>query len=107
MAQSAYEAEQAAAYFAGRCRSNLRVRVGEDAPITVETLAHGDGSFSVNAFHTVWCEDTNQKFAREVVLYKSYDTGSGPFDQFVHGVEFYPDGNHDEWTFYELDRFEE
>jgi len=105
--RSAYEAEQAAAYFAGRCRSNLADRVAPDAPITTQTLAHGDGDFSAQAFHTVWSPSDRKAFARVVVDYDTYISGDGALDTFIYGVEYYPDGHHENWNFYELDRFDE
>jgi len=98
------ETEKSAAYFAGQCRKILRRKVGTDAPITTTILAHGDGDFSAQAFHTVWSEDGRENFAREVVSYNTYPDCS---DQFVHGVEHYYNGHHERHTFFELDEIDD
>jgi len=100
------EAVEAAAYYANRCRSLLRGRIG-DAPITVETLVHDDGGFTATAFHTVWESDTGPNFAREIVEYESGDGSATPGDDFKHDVEHYFSGHHEVCYRYRLDEITE
>lgn len=101
------EAVEAAAYYANRCRFLLRDRVNEDAPVSVETLVHEDGSFSAIAFHTVWRSDSGDNFAREAVSYSSTESEPRSLDNFVHAVRHYHTGHHERFYEYYLDQITE
>jgi len=88
---------ESATRFARHCVGFLKDRIDDGNPITVNTIAWGDGHFTVTAFHTVWCETERDNFAREVVEYKSI-TG-----ETVHLVRHYHTGHHEEHTDHELE----
>lgn len=82
-----------------QCRALLRERIGPDKPITTATLIHGDGTFSVKAFHTVLAHRDRENFVREVVVYDTYGTRHA----FDHIVRNYYSGHHEQYITYTLE----
>ena len=94
-------------FHAMRCHYHLRNRIDDDAPISVQTLSHEDGGWSSEAFHTPHrkydADTATSPFVREVVSYNRYAPHSR--DEYVHAVQYYPEGHHEDYYTYVLCTF--